>query len=69
MTGENVGAYFAVPDAADWSRRAKETLVDQALGKTDRLEDLGPAVAEKRADAHFAHNLEQTLFNCAAVVA
>ncbi len=49
------------PDAADARGRAREVAGDERAPEPDRLEDLRPAVALDRRDAHLREDLEQAL--------
>ena len=48
-------------DAAEPAHGAGEVLVDQLLGQTDGLEDLGAGVGRHRRDPHLGHDLEHAL--------
>ena len=48
-------------DAADARHGAREVLLDDLVGETHGLEDLGPDVRGDRGDAHLGHRLEQAL--------
>src|SRR5208283_1630522 len=54
LTGNDLQA-----DALDPAGRAREVRVDHRAAQADGLEHLGAAVAQQRADAHLAENLEQ----------
>ena len=59
MPAADVGFDLGQPDAAEPRRRAGEKAVDQLAGETDRLEDLGAAVAHGGRDAHLRGDLQE----------
>jgi len=48
-------------NAADTRCRVREEAIDEFLMQTERLEDLRPAIAGQRRDAHLRHHFEDAL--------